>query len=131
MALFSAENPPITAIGHERRCVVVNRSGRRCGKWALKGCEACAAHGGYRERRKHPAWLLAGREVKRQVTRAVRGYGADELWQVEAFRRGHARHKLALLNAWLRSQEERDPGILTRAIDSVREGQKWISTASD
>jgi len=135
MALFSAENPPITAIGHARQCASMNRSGARCGRYALQGCGVCAFHGGYSERLRlfgtpYPAHVIASAALKREVTRQVRALGADELWQVDAFTRAKARGKLALLTAWQRSQAEHDPGILQRAIE-LEERQNWHRVQSD
>jgi len=113
----------------------MNRSGARCGRYALQGCGVCAFHGGYSERLRlfgtpYPAHVIASAALKREVTRQVRALGADELWQVDAFTRAKARGKLALLTAWQRSQAEHDPGILQRAIE-LEERQNWHRVQSD
>ena len=133
MALFSAENPPVSAIGHARQCVMVARSGRRCERYALKGCEACGFHGGWSERYRkgggYPAHLIAGRLVKREVRETVEREGLQWLWSVEAFRRGAGPARLRLLTAAQRARDEADPGIWVRAIDSEEAKQRWISRA--
>jgi hypothetical protein len=125
---FSRENQPairfLEAIPEGRRCEKIARSGKQCKNARYGTFHVCFQHGGATLAR-HPA-VLAGREVKRIVTRRIREQGAQELWQVEAFKRSHSKGKLRLLDAWLESVGFNDPGILRRAIDAEeRELQKW------
>src|SRR5580765_4240760 len=106
--LFSADNQPqsrfFERIPEARQCVRMNRLGRRCGKAALKGCEACGSHGGWAERRKrygtpYPARIMALREIKRLTARVARKRGVDWLWQDERFRRASGMAKAGIVAA--------------------------------
>ncbi len=39
----------------EFRCVFINKNGRRCKKWRMRGATRCSKHGGLRENPEHPA----------------------------------------------------------------------------
>ena len=128
---FVAGKPSITAIGHARQCVSIARSGRRCERYALKGCEACGFHGGWSERYRkgggYPAHLIAGSLVKRAVREAVEAQGLQWLWEVEAFRRAHSAGRVRLLDAAQRARDEADPGVFVRAREAEEERQqRWI-----
>jgi len=135
MALWSAENPPITAIGHARQCVGVNRSGTRCERFALQGCEACGFHGGWSERYRqghgYPAHLMRGRLVKREIRLAIEREGLHWLWEVEAFRRAPSAGRLRLFEAAVSARDGADPGAFVRAREAEEGRQKWSTVVSD
>lgn len=132
---YTRENPgPGTrfgAIPEARRCQKVNRLGQPCGNVALRGCSSCQMHGGWDEARKLgrpcPPHLLAGNERKKAVRLEIKRLGAEELWTLEAFRRGSARVREGLLQAWVASRLEEDPGMLRRAVRAAEEEQReWM-----
>jgi hypothetical protein len=131
MALWTAENPPVSPIGHARQCVGVARSGRRCARYALKGCEACGFHGGWSERYRqghgYPAHLLRGRLVKREIRLGIEREGLQWLWEVEAFRRAPSAGRLRLFEAAIRARDGHDPGAFVRAREAEEERQKWTT----
>src|SRR4051812_42314415 len=118
-------------IPEARRCQKMNRLGTRCGNVALVGCRSCQMHGGWDEARKLgrpcPPHLLAGNERKKAVRLEIKRLGAEELWTLEAFRRGSARVREGLLQAWVASRLEEDPGMLRRAVRAAEQEQReWM-----
>jgi hypothetical protein len=118
---FQSENWWLTGAAGCRRCT--NMVGeRRCRKVAVSGSGRCSVHGGIQEaHRRHgrplPAAMVAGRLAKRLATRLVHQAGAAWLYDVEAFRRAPGHRKLGIAEAAVRAAEERDPGILVRAME--------------
>ena len=137
---FSAEYQPgrhfFEAIPEARRCVKMTRSGQRCRKVALNGCDVCGSHGGFWQRWRrqgvpYPASITAGRDMRRQAWQGLARYGRLDLASDWRWRASPAADRVAILAAVIVSQAENDPGIERRALEWAEGRLQWTSDELD
>lgn len=122
---------PAPDLDHPRRCQVKRRSGKPCRRWALRGSEYCALHGG--RRRKNPT-CQAPTVYSRFLTRSLRQAIEQQLErapaeQLQLYEELAVMRRTALESVMLYDQalQSKKPELIDAATMLVRDSMNEVA----